>query len=120
MAARWTATRSAANQAGLTQGLPTTPSQLPGLQVPAQARTRPRSAILDDFFQAAFGGSFLNHQWLIAAADTGLPPGTPWTAPDGLHSIIDADGFPANYPPVAPPTRTGLRDAVLTGSCREA
>ena len=28
----------------------------------------PRYAIADNFFQAAFGGSFLNHQWLIAAA----------------------------------------------------
>ena len=28
----------------------------------------PDYAIADDFFQAAFGGSFLNHQWLIAAA----------------------------------------------------
>ena len=25
-------------------------------------------AISDRFFQAAFGGSFLNHQWLVAAA----------------------------------------------------
>src|SRR6202022_3290915 len=28
----------------------------------------PQYAISDKFFQAAFGGSFLNHQWLIAAA----------------------------------------------------
>ena len=28
----------------------------------------PKYAILDNFFQAAFGGSYLNHQWLIAAA----------------------------------------------------
>ena len=27
----------------------------------------PHYAIADDFFQGAFGGSFLNHQWLIAA-----------------------------------------------------
>ena len=27
----------------------------------------PCYAIADNFFQAAFGGSFLNHQWLIAA-----------------------------------------------------
>ena len=27
----------------------------------------PHYAIADNFFQAAFGGSFLNHQWLIAA-----------------------------------------------------
>ena len=27
----------------------------------------PRYVVADNFFQAAFGGSFLNHQWLIAA-----------------------------------------------------
>ena len=50
-------------------------------------------AIADNFFQAAFGGSFLNHQWLIAAA-TPTYPGAPAT----LHSIIDANGMPNNYP----------------------
>ena len=30
--------------------------------------SHPRYAIADRFFQAAFGGSFLNHQWLVAAA----------------------------------------------------
>ena len=28
----------------------------------------PKYAILDNYFQAAFGGSYLNHQWLVAAA----------------------------------------------------
>ena len=32
------------------------------------AKGHPDYAIVDDFFQGAFGGSFLNHQWLIAAA----------------------------------------------------
>ena len=27
----------------------------------------PKYAVLDNFFQSAFGGSFLNHQWLVAA-----------------------------------------------------
>ncbi len=49
----------------------------------------PKYVLADRFFQAAFGGSFLNHQWLIAARtplDTshgdGRPPRpTPcWTA----------------------------------------
>jgi phospholipase C len=71
----------------------------------------PRYAVLDRFFQAAFGGSFLNHQWLIAAAT----PVYPAPAPDTLHSIIDADGFPANYPPLHP--TTGLRDGALTVAC---
>ncbi len=53
----------------------------------------PRYAILDNFFQAAFGGSFLNHQWLIAAA-TPTYPG----ARANLHSIVDSNGMPEKYP----------------------
>ena len=41
--------------------------------------------------------------------------GVPDRPPDTLHSIIDADGFPANYPPLHP--TTGLRDGVLTVAC---
>jgi phospholipase C len=53
----------------------------------------PHYAIADAFFQAAFGGSFLNHQWLVAAA-TPVYPG----AAAGLHSVIDANGMPTSYP----------------------
>ncbi len=95
--------------AGLTQGYYDT-QQLPVYKY-LHGPNAPKYAILDDFFQAAFGGSFLNHQWLIAAA-TPVYPGTPDPT---LHSIIDADGFPANYPPLHP--TTGLRDAVLTVAC---
>ena len=35
----------------------------------------PNYAIEDNFFQSAFGGSFLNHQWLIAAASPVDPDG---------------------------------------------
>ena len=56
--------------------------------------SHPHYAIADNFFQAAFGGSFLNHQWLIAAATPSDP-----NAPANLHSIVDTDGFPrSNYP----------------------
>jgi acid phosphatase len=94
--------------AGLTQGYYET-KQLPIYQY-LHGPDAPRYAVLDRFFQAAFGGSFLNHQWLIAAA-TPTDPG----APDTLHSVVDADGFPANYPPLHP--TTGLRDAALTVAC---
>jgi acid phosphatase len=52
----------------------------------------PHYAISDNFFQSAFGGSFLNHQWLVAAA-------TPtWVgAPTSQQSIIDSNGMPNNY-----------------------
>jgi len=57
----------------------------------------PHYAILDDFFQAAFGGSFLNHQWLIAAA-------TPvyQNPPANLRTILDSNGMPVKYPLYTP------------------
>ena len=67
----------------------------------------PDYAIADNFFQAAFGGSFLNHQWLIAAA-TPTWPGEP----AGQHAIVDSNGMPNKYPlytptgPVADPAGT--------------
>ena len=39
-------------------------------------KDHPDYAIADNFFQAAFGGSFLNHQWLIAAASPVDPAGS--------------------------------------------
>ena len=41
------------------------------------AKGHPDYAIEDNFFQSAFGGSFLNHQWLIAAASPVDPGGAP-------------------------------------------
>jgi acid phosphatase len=62
----------------------------------------PHYAIADDFFQAAFGGSFLNHQWLIAATT----PTVPGAANDGSsadrHSIIDRNGMPQTKGAVNP------------------
>ena len=74
-------------------------------------RGHPDYAIADDFFQAAFGGSFLNHQWLIAAAT----PTFPGAAPD-LHSVLDANGMPTSYPLYTSPG-TGLKDTALTAQC---
>ena len=49
----------------------------------------PNYVLADRFFQGAFGGSFLNHQYLIAAAPL------PWPAiPAGQYSVLDANGFP--------------------------
>jgi acid phosphatase len=71
----------------------------------------PHYAILDDFFQAAFGGSFLNHQWLIAAATPTYPGG-----PAANHSILDANGFPnATYPLYHP--GTAVQDSQMTQAC---
>jgi phospholipase C len=72
----------------------------------------PRYAIADDFFQAAFGGSFLNHQWLVAAAT----PTFPGAAPE-LHSVVDANGMPTSYPLYASPLGSAAKDTALTALC---
>ena len=52
----------------------------------------PEYAILDNFFQGAFGGSFLNHQWLIAAA---TPVDHRRTAARRTRrTVLDRNGFP--------------------------
>ncbi len=43
--------------------------------------------LCDNFFQGSFGGSFLNHQFLIAAAAPQYP-----NAPAGLKAVLDANG----------------------------
>jgi acid phosphatase len=94
--------------AGLTQGYYDTKA-LPIYQY-LHAGDHPHYAIADDFFQAAFGGSFLNHQWLIAAA-TPTWPG----APAANHSIIDSNGMPTATPLYTP---TGpVLDRQLTQVC---
>ncbi len=78
-------------------------------------KKHPKYVIADRFFQAAFGGSFLNHQWLIAAA-TPTWPG----APEAQHSILDSNGMPTNYPLYKTPATSPLRDAPLTAACGAA
>ncbi len=70
----------------------------------------PHYAIADYFYQAAFGGSFLNHQWLIAAATPTYPGG-----PTSQHSILDTNGMPNNYPLYA--ATTSVADKPLTQLC---
>ena len=94
--------------AGLTQGYYNTQA-LP-IYAYLHQDGHPHYAIADDFFQAAFGGSFLNHQWLIAAA-TPTWPG----APAANHSVIDANGMPTTYPLYA--AGPGVRDRPLTVAC---
>ena len=53
-----------------------------------------RYTLADRVFQGAFGGSFLNHQWLIAAGT----PAFAGAAKDGgscdIHSVLGANGLP--------------------------
>jgi len=68
------------NSAGLSQGFYKT-SLLPLLPM-AQKYT-----LCDNFFHSAFGGSFLNHMWLIAAASPVFP-----NAPSNIVAKLDASG----------------------------
>lgn len=68
------------NTGGLSQGYYQT-SMLPLLSTVQQY------TLCDNFFHSAFGGSFLNHQWLIAAASPVFP-----NAPASIVAQLDANG----------------------------
>jgi acid phosphatase len=53
-----------------------------------------RYTLADRFFQAAFGGSFLNHQWLIAARTPSFAGAPSDGGTCDLHSVLDANGLP--------------------------
>jgi len=65
---------------GLTMGYYTT-AQLPLYELAK------KYTVCDHFFHSAFGGSFLNHQWLIAATTPVFP-----NAPDAIKAKVDASG----------------------------
>jgi acid phosphatase len=79
----------------------------------------PQYVIADHFFQGAFGGSFLNHQWLIAARAPVVDP-TGAIPPGKLrprNSILDSNGMPTSYPLY---TATGpVLDGELTQKCAD-
>jgi acid phosphatase len=83
----------------------------------------PDYAIADNFFQGAFGGSFLNHQWLISAAAPVWPNAVSDGSSTDLHSVVGTDGSPATYP-LHPASGAGLKDTQLTqaanpdGTCK--
>jgi phospholipase C len=58
------------------------------------AANHPHYAIADHFFQAAFGGSFLNHQWLVAAATPVFAGALKDGSANDLHSKTDSNGMP--------------------------
>jgi phospholipase C len=58
--------------------------QTAGLPLAAVAR---EFTLCDKFFHAAFGGSFLNHIWLVAAATPTFP-----SAPSAMRSVEDSSG----------------------------
>jgi phospholipase C len=82
----------------------------------------PNYVIADQFFQGAFGGSYLNHQYLIAAQPllwpgAGLNEGKP-----NQHAVLDSTGFPhsgfgspGGYPLVKPDR--SVVDGNVTQAC---
>jgi acid phosphatase len=105
--------------AGLTQGYYGTRA-LPIYRY-LHSRNAPHYAVADRFFQAAFGGSFLNHQWLIAAGTPVFPNAVRDGGANDLHSVVGPDGLPSATP--LHPATPGTKDAALTqaanpdGSC---
>jgi acid phosphatase len=81
------------------------------------SRGAPKYVIADSFFQAAFGGSFLNHQWLIAAATPVFTGALNDGSANDLHSVVDENGMPTTTPLYASPLGAAAKDAALTASC---
>jgi acid phosphatase len=80
----------------------------------------PSYAIADKFFQASFGGSFLNHQWLVAAATPVFVGALNDGSSNDRHSVVDTNGMPANYPLYRSPLGSAVKDFNLTASCSPA
>ncbi len=77
------------------------------------SKNHPSYVIADNFFQGAFGGSFLNHQYLIAAQ-----PPFDANAPAGQHSLLDSAGFPnKTYPLYVPDASATYKDSDFTAVC---
>lgn len=97
---------------GLTQGTYDT-KELPIYRY-LHSKGAPKYTVADRFFQAAFGGSFLNHQFLIAAR---APLDTSKGAGGAKYSVIDSNGMPTSY---AQYTATGaVVDGQLTQQCAD-
>jgi acid phosphatase len=81
------------------------------------AAGHPQYAISDKFFQGAFGGSFLNHQWLVAAATPIFAGALNDGSSNDRHSVVDANGMPANSPLYTSPLGSAVKDFNITASC---
>ena len=104
--------------AGLTQGYYNTQS-LPIYKY-LHSKGHPDYVIGDNFFQGAFGGSFLNHQWLVAAHAPVWTEALNDGSSNDLHSALDANGMPTNYPLYVSPLGSSVKDQQLTQSCAPA
>lgn len=97
---------------GLTQGTYAT-KQLPIYRY-LHSDGAPKYVVADHFFQGAFGGSFLNHQYLIAAR---APIDTSDGGGGATHTVVDGNGMPKSY---AQYKATGtVNDGQLTVECAD-
>jgi acid phosphatase len=101
---------------GLTMGTYDT-TKLPIYQY-LHGKEHPGYAIADNFFQGAFGGSFLNHQWLVAGATPTVAGAVNDGGANDLHAVVDPNGMPASYPLYTSPLGSTVKDPGLTASCR--
>ena len=65
----------------------------PTAQLPVAAEAA-NYVLQDNFFHAAFGGSFLNHQWLVCACTPVYKDAVKDGKPGDLHTILGANGLP--------------------------
>jgi phospholipase C len=77
----------------------------------------PKYIVADNFFQGAFGGSFLNHQWLVAAAAPVWAGALNDGSANDFHSVLDANGMATNTPLYTSPISADIKDKMVTASC---
>ncbi len=82
--------------------------------------TAPNYVIADHFFQGAFGGSFLNHQWLIAGAAPVFVGAPNDAGANDLHSVVDANGMPTSTALYTSPLGGSAKDFVADGILQPA
>ena len=108
---------------GLTMGYYDTTAAA-DLQVPARAPATRTTRSPTTSSRRAFGGSFLNHQWLIAARDAGRPDARTTAAPTTCTRSLDANGMPTQLPAAtrrpATPSPTGSRSTAGLRPARRA
>jgi acid phosphatase len=103
---------------GLTMGTYDT-KQLP-IYTYLHAKGAPHYVVADHFFQGAHGGSFLNHQWLIAGRAPVADPARPLPAGQTLPTatVLDANGMPTSYDEYEA-TTPDTHDGQLTVACAD-
>ncbi len=77
----------------------------------------PHYIVADNFYQGAFGGSFLNHQWLVSAAAPVFAGALNDGSSNDLHSVVDANGMATSTPLYTTPLGAQAKDMQLTASC---